>query len=131
MARLVYVDTSVVLARLQAEERQPPAGFFDAALVSSRLLQYECWNRVNARSLATEVGAELDQTLARISFVELSEPALRRALQRWPVPVRTLDGMHLATLLFLIGDGHIVSLATFDDAMARAASRMKIPVLQL
>jgi predicted nucleic acid-binding protein len=131
VADLIYLDTSVVLARLQAEARQPPEDLFDRNLVSSRLLQYECWNRIHARGLVADLGEDLDGILARVSFVELSEPALRRALQPWPAPVRTLDALHLATLLFLAGDGHVVTLATFDEPMARAARRSNVALAAL
>ena len=38
---MIYLDTSVVLAQLLAEDRIPPAGLWRQSLVSSRLLQYE------------------------------------------------------------------------------------------
>ena len=46
---IVYVDTSVVLARLFAEDRSPPDAFWKQRLVASRLLEYEVFNRVHAR----------------------------------------------------------------------------------
>ena len=44
---LIYVDTSVVLAHLLSEDRPPPQAMWRESLVSSRLLVYEAWNRVN------------------------------------------------------------------------------------
>ena len=38
---MIYVDTSVALAHLFAEDRRPPASFWTETLVSSRLLEYE------------------------------------------------------------------------------------------
>ena len=38
---LVYLDTSVALAHLLAEDRRPPAGLWQEELVTSRLLEYE------------------------------------------------------------------------------------------
>ncbi len=40
---MIYVDTSVLLARLLSEDRQPPPWIWDETLVSSRLLEYEGW----------------------------------------------------------------------------------------
>lgn len=37
---MIYLDTSVALAHLLAEDRQPPASLWDETLVSSRLLEY-------------------------------------------------------------------------------------------
>jgi hypothetical protein len=38
---MIYVDTSVALAHLLAEDRCPPPGFWSQDLVTSRLLEYE------------------------------------------------------------------------------------------
>jgi len=36
---LIYLDTSVLLAQLYAEDRAPPAAFWAQTLVASRLLE--------------------------------------------------------------------------------------------
>ena len=46
---MIYLDSSVALAGLFLEDRSPPADFWRQPLISSRLLTYEVWNRVNAR----------------------------------------------------------------------------------
>ncbi len=89
---LIYVDTSVVLAQLLAEDRHPASGFWDQdGLISSRLLEYEAWTRIHARGLGTSHGEDLRGLLARLSFLELVPPILARALEPFPVPMRTLD----------------------------------------
>jgi hypothetical protein len=40
---MIYVDTSVILADLLAEDVHPPPGFWQESLVSSRVLEYEVW----------------------------------------------------------------------------------------
>lgn len=40
---MIYLDTSVALAHLLAEDRRPPEALWDETLVSSRLLEYELW----------------------------------------------------------------------------------------
>ena len=47
---MIYLDTSVALAWLLTEDRQPPASFWDGTLVSSRLLEYEI--RINYKDIA-------------------------------------------------------------------------------
>jgi hypothetical protein len=42
---MIHVDTSVVLVQVFAEERVPPTSLWNELLVSSRLLEYEVWNR--------------------------------------------------------------------------------------
>jgi len=59
-------------------------------------------------------------------MVELSPLALRRALEPFPKPVRTLDAVHLASLDYLKSFGLQVSLATYDDRMAETAVGMGI-----
>lgn len=68
---------------------------------------------------------------ARIALIELSPPVLSRALEPFPVPVRTLDALHLASLEFLRERGQAIELATYDDRMAEAARAMRIPLVNL
>ncbi len=128
---MIYLDTSVALAHLLAEGRRPPASFWADPLVSSRLLEYEIWTRLHARELASSRSEAVHSLLARVSLVELAPPVLARALDPFPVPVRTLDGLHLASLDFLRGRGHAVELASYDHRMVGAAEAMGIPILDL
>ena len=128
---MIYVDTSVALAHLLAERRRPPASFWADPLVSSRLLEYEIWTRLHARELASSRSEAAHSLLAQISLVELAPPVLTRALNAFPVPVRTLDGLHLASLEFLRGRGQAVELASYDQRMVGAAEAMGIPILDL
>jgi predicted nucleic acid-binding protein len=57
--------------------------------------------------------------------VTLSQDVLDRALSPFPAPVRTLDALHLATLVYVQGLSE-VRLATYDARMARAAQAMGI-----
>ena len=128
---MIYVDTSVALAHLLAEDRRPPTPFWTESLVASRLLEYELWTTLHARKLASSRSEAAHAVIARISLVELAPPVLARALDPFPVTVRTLDGLHLASLEFLRGRGHAVELASYDHRMAGAAEAMGIPILDL
>ena len=128
---MIYVDTSVVLAHLFAEDRRPPASLWTGTLVSSRLLEYELWTRLHARE-ATESRADAArEVIARISLLELAPAVLARALDPFPVSVRTLDALHLASCGFLRDRGQHVELATYDDRMADAARELLIPLRDL
>ncbi len=123
---MIYVDTSVLLAELLAEDRRPPDALWSAPLITSRLAEYEVWTRLHARSLASSHGAAAQELLARVSMVELSPLTLRRALEPFPVPLRTLDALHLASLEYLRSQRRRVSLATYDERMARVALQLKV-----
>jgi predicted nucleic acid-binding protein len=125
---MIYLDTSVALAHLLGEDRVPPATLWDNLLVSSRLLEYELWTRVNARGAHKATAEAARALLARVAFVELVPTVLARALEPFPVPVRTLDALHLATVEFLRGQGQRVRLATYDERMTDAARRLQLPL---
>ena len=128
---MIYLDTSVVLAQLLAEDRTPPAAMWDESLVSSRLLEYELWTRLNARQLAGSHGELARGLLHRLALLELAPPVLARALEPFPVPVRTLDSLHLASIEFLRGQRQPIALASYDTRMLQAAERLQIPLFAL
>jgi len=125
---LIYLDTSVVLAHLLAEDRTPTPSLWAETLVSSRLLEYEVWVRIHARGLTRSHAEVARQTLARVGFLELLPQVLERALEPFPVAVRTLDALHLASIDFLRRLGQQPRLASYDDRMLRAAEELGIPV---
>ncbi len=121
---MIYLDTSVVLAQLLAEDRKPPAELWRQSLVSSRLLEYEVWTRLHARKVGASHGEAARALLARVAFVELDRRVLARALEPFPAPVATLDALHLATADFVREHGQKVRLASYDRQMARAGKAM-------
>jgi hypothetical protein len=125
---LIYVDTSVVLAQLFAEDLKPPRSLWADALVSSRLTEYETWVRINAMRLARTHGEPARELLSRLSLLELSPLVLTRALEPLPVAARTLDALHLASIVYLRAQRLQLSLASYDDRMRTAAGRLGIGV---
>jgi predicted nucleic acid-binding protein len=125
---VIYLDTSVVLAHLLAEDRSPPASLWDDTLVSSRLLEYEVWTRIHALGLGKTHAEIVQAALDRVSFLELSRTVLARALEPIPIRVRTLDALHLAAAHFLNERGQRLEILTYDDRMAAAARRMNLPL---
>lgn len=128
---MIYLDTSVALAHLLAEDRLPPEKLWDEHLISSRLLEYEIWTRINAHKLGLSHADEVRSLLGRIALVELSPPVLTRALEPFPSPVRTLDALHLASIDFLHKQGQNVVLASYDTRMISAARSLRYPVYRL
>ena len=121
----------MALAQLLAEDRRPPSRLWDGRLVSSRLLEYELWGRLHARSLAASHGDAARLLVARVALLELAQPILSRALSPFPFPVRTLDAMHLASAAFMRERGQLSALATYDLRMQEAAVAMGMELFAL
>lgn len=128
---MIYVDTSVALAHLLGEDRSPPATLWKEPLVSSRLIEYEAWTRIHTMGLAESHGESLSLLLGRLALLELARPILARALTPFPLAVRTLDALHLASVEFLRAQNQVVVLATYDQRMLETAERMAIPLFDL
>jgi hypothetical protein len=123
---VIYLDSSVALAHLLAEDRTPPESLWGETLISSRLLEYEVWNRLHASGLSRSHGEHVRALIGRLALVELVPTVLARALDPFPRPVRTLDALHLASIDFLRRQGQTITLATYDDRMAAAARSLDI-----
>ena len=91
----------------------------------------EFWTRLNARNLAGSHGEEARILIQRLALIELAPPVLERALEPFPIPVRTLDALHLASVAFLLGRGQSVELATYDDRLLAAAQALRVPIAAL
>ena len=125
---MIYLDSSVALAHLLAEDRFPPEVLWDQPLVSSRLLECEVWNRVNAHQLQNSHGDAARDLIGRVAMIEMVGPVLARALRPFPVPVRTLDAIHLSALEFVREQKQSVRLASYDERLLTAARLLGIAV---
>ena len=59
--------------------------------------------------------------LNHVDMFDLTPEVLARALKPFPVSVRTLDALLLATIEFLRGRGRTVKLASYDTRLSAAA----------
>ena len=125
---MIYLETSVALAHVLAENRAPRPSLWDEPLASSRLLEYELWTRVNAHKLGKTHGEAVRALLSRVSLLELSPLVLTRVVEPFPVAIRTLDAIHLASAAFLRGRGQAIELATYDNRLRAAAEAMGIEI---
>ena len=124
---MIYLDSSVALAHLLAEDRYPPDTLWHQPLVSSRLLECEVWTRINARRLQDSHGDVVRGLINRIAVIEMVPPVLRRALEPFPAPVRTLDAIHLAAIEFIRAQGASLQLASYDERLVGVARLLGIP----
>jgi hypothetical protein len=128
---LIYLDSSMALAQLFGEGRSPPEALWREPLVSSRLIEYEVWNCVHAGRFCPALGASARALIGRLRLFALTPPVLARALQPFPVPVRTLDCLRLATIEFICGQGETVDLASYDNRLLAAARALGIALSPL
>ena len=128
---MIYLDSSVALATLFAEQRVPPKGLWSQLLISSQLFEYEIMNRVYARRLGSAHTEAARTLIDSVDLLELQPHILIRALQPFPQPVRTLDAFHLASMEFLRSQGQALQLATYDQRLAEAAKALGFPLAQV
>ena len=127
---MIYLDSSVALAHLLAEDRVPPEGLWRQQLVSSRLLEYEVWNLIHARRLERSHGDAVRALIGRVALLELATPVLARALDPFPISVRTLDALHLASIEFLRVRQQQVELASYDGRLIAGARALHTPLYE-
>lgn len=127
---IAYLDSSVALRLVLGEEGR--LGEFRRITrgVSSLLLKVECLRtidrlRLSGRIPADEVVPRMEATHRFLEAVDLVEPGrevLERAAQSFPIPLGTLDAIHLATaILWRELEGEPLVMATHDTALAMAA----------
>ena len=102
---MIYVDTSVVLAALLAEDRRPPPEFWAQHLISSRLLEFETWTRLHAERPGEEVAQAARFLVGSADLVEMTPTVLAR------------QGMRL-------------QVATYDARLAAAARSVGLDVVE-
>lgn len=128
---MIYLDSSVALAHLFGEGKSPAPALWREPQISSRLLEYELWNRMHARSLTGSYHDAARTLIAQVTLVELAAAVLARALQPFPLSVGTLDGLHIATIEFLRRRGHSIELASYDNRLTSCARALGIAIFPL
>jgi hypothetical protein len=127
---VIYLDSSVVLADLFDERHTIPVSFWREELVSSRLLEYEVWNRIHSRELAQAKSERTNVLINHINFIEMTPAVLSRALQPFSITLRTLDSLHVATLAHVYARDQSTVLASYDKRMVAGAQALNIPLYE-
>ena len=135
---IAYLDSSALLRLILRE----PGALEDLktfeALVSSELLAVECARTIDRlrlqNSLSTEEAASrlatVSDWLEAVDLVLLQRPILARAAEPFPIPLGTLDALHLATaLVWRDRMRQELVMATHDGGLAIAARSFGIQVL--
>lgn len=123
---VAYLDSSVLLRYILLGEITLRHAEEYPRLVSSELLEIEC-RRVLLRSrmegkltdetlvTATE---RLDSILESVDLLELDRIVKTRAMESFPVPVKTLDALHLASALQLVPSVSLREITVFSHDRA-------------
>ncbi len=132
----VYVDTSVILRRLLWE----PGAVEDwrdwESAVTSELLETEALRSLDRMRLIDRLSssqfnskvAELKDVISGLELVALDRIVLRRAGAPLPVPLGTLDAIHLATAqLWVEYANQELTFATHDRQLGFRGPGFRIP----
>jgi predicted nucleic acid-binding protein len=99
-------------------------------MVSSQLLEYEVWNRLDAYDPSRSNQNAARTLLTGIQLMEMDRAVLARALEPWPTPLRTLDALHLATADHLRKRGEPIEVASYDNRLLDAARANGKPIAE-
>lgn len=137
----LYAESSAVLGWLLDEESAPEVRRFLTAaeiIVASDLTLIEC-DRVLLRAVAlgelTEVEAadrraHLNTAASRWQVLRIGQEIVDRARQPFPgEPIRTLDAIHLASVLVARTALSGLKLLSLDDRVRRAAKSLGLEVV--
>lgn len=137
---IAYVDSSVLMRIvMQQPDRLSELLSFDER-VTSRLSRAECLRTLDKARLADGIGADdlvqravlVHRLLRQMRRVAVSRSVLDRAGDAFPLPVRTLDAIHLATALHLRDRGwDDLVFATHDRVQGSAALALGFEVIGL
>ncbi len=127
---MIYLESSVALAELRGEARRPPPEFWNEGFVSSRLLQYEVWVVAHARGIGEQLAPLIGSMIRRVALVDMVPEVLERTRSPMPVPVRTLDAIHLATLDYLHRSKRPATLASYDQRLLTAARALGFKTIE-
>jgi predicted nucleic acid-binding protein len=122
---VAYLDSSVVLRHILLGEEPIRHALEFPRVVSSELIEIECRRVLHRYRLAGELSDEslatarerLDGVLRGLDLMEMTKPIKLRAMEPFPVSVRTLDALHVATALFVADSDDGLSLFSHDRSM--------------
>jgi len=104
---VAYLDSSVVLRHILLGEIVIEHAFAGGRVVASELLEIECRRVLHRYRLSgdlddqgyVEAVARLEAVLAGVTILALTDWVKRRAMDAFPVLVKTLNALHLASAL--------------------------------
>lgn len=132
-----YLDASVILRRVLGQPDQLDWNLLGATATSA-LTRVECLRAVHRLRLMNALNEDdqvrvhelLFELFDSSSVTDVGRSVLERAAMPYPVALKALDAIHLATALILREAGTVpIRIATHDRALARAGRAMGFEVL--
>ena len=123
---MLYLDSSAIVKLVSREPETDGLVQLiedDPATISSELSFVEV---VRAVRRARGDVRRAEAVIGGIALVPIDAGIIRSAAELAPATLRSLDAIHLATVLSLSGD--VSRLVTYDNRLAEAARSMKVDV---
>jgi predicted nucleic acid-binding protein len=127
---LIYLDASALVKIVVAEPESDALLAFLRSRpdrVSSALSLTEVPRALRRAHFVGAVRRRAQRVLARLALVDVDRRILSAAAALEPSALRTLDAIHLATVLVVRED--LAGLVTYDRRLAAAAERLDLEVL--
>ena len=126
---MVYLDASA-LVKLVVPEPESAALRHelarDAEWVSSALARVEVLRALRRTGATADAIRFAEELMDRMALVAVDQPILNAAASAEPVGLRSLDAVHLATVLSLAGVNAFVG---YDERLNSAVAAAGLPVL--
>ena len=133
-----YLDASVALRIVLGARGVLPKWETLEHVLSSALIEVECLRTLDRLRLVDRIAPEeiavrrqvVYDLVSRIDIVDVAAAVLTRASQPLPVPLKTLEAIHLATaMLWRETQQDEIEIATHDEALALAARAIGFRVI--
>ena len=129
-ASILYLDSSALVKLILPEAETIP--LFRLLLawpyrIASQIAFVEVHRAVRRATVDETIFRRADDVLSTIHFMDIHQSILADAALLDPKPLRSLDAIHIASAASLVPE--LGGMVTYDNGMAAAAKRLKLPVL--
>ncbi len=132
-----YADASALLRVLFGEPGPVMPLEAKKPVISSRIVEIETFRALDRARLTGHLddedmarkSKELRALLQRVHLMAVSDDVIERASRTYPVSIRALDAIHVATAEILAAEGASVDFWTHDKRQALAATARGLDVL--
>lgn len=128
---VAYLDSSVLLRYILLGDTGLKQVFESSWVISSELLEIECRRVLHRYRLKgnldddsfVEALKRLDKVLEGVSIILLSQKVKKRSAETFPVVIKTLDALHLASAIIYQAarPDELLHIFSYDAGMNRCA----------
>jgi len=129
-ASILYLDSSALVKLILPEAETIPLLRLLLAWpyrIASQIAFVEVHRAVRRATTDETIHRRAEEVLSTIHFMDIHQDILADAALLDPKTVRSLDAIHVASAASLRPE--LGGMVTYDNGMAAAAKRMKLPVL--